>query len=136
MGVAYQALLNWSLYGRTIFDLSAGRNITYSYQDTEPYFLLNNVRLVVTQPLPGWFEFYGGYDWEHMAYSWSRDAIATQGRSDRVDKLTGVNGGLGMRLGRAFRVKVGVEKARRRSIEDPLQNFNRTRILSTVTVGS
>ena len=136
MGFAYQAMLNWSIYGRTTFDLGAGRNITYSYQDTEPYYLLTNARLLVTQPLPGWFEFYGAYDWQHLAYRWSRDAVATLGKSDRVDRLTGASGGFGMRLGEAFHMRVGVEKTRRRSIDDPLQNFSRTRILTTVTVGS
>ena len=38
--------------------------------------------------------------------------------------------------GAGFHVKIGVEKTRRQSVEDPLQNFNRTRILATVTVGS
>jgi hypothetical protein len=136
IGIAYQASLNWSIYGRTTFDLGAGRNISYSYQDTEPYYLLTNVRLLVTQPLPGWFELYGGYDWEHMAYKWRRGAAAPPGESDRVDRLSSASGGVGMRVGRLFRLKVGVEKTRRRSIEDPLQNFERTRILSTVTVGS
>ncbi|MEO5739880.1 MAG: outer membrane beta-barrel protein [Vicinamibacterales bacterium] len=136
MGIAYQALLNWALFGRTTFDLVAGRNISYSYQDTEPYYLLTNIRLLVTQPLPGWFELYGGYDWEHMAYRWSRNPDTRPEASDRVDKLTGANGGFGMRLGRSVHVKVGVEKTQRRSIQDPLQNFNRMRILSTVTVGS
>ena len=136
MGVAYQALLNWSLFGRTTFDLGAGRNISYSYQDTEPYYLLTNIRLLVTQPLLGWFELYGGYDWQHMAYRWRLDADAMTADADRVDRLTAANGGVGMRLGSAFHVKVGVEKTRRRSIEDPLQNFKRTRILTTVTVGS
>jgi hypothetical protein len=136
MGIAYQAQVSWSLYGRTTFDLGAGRSISYSYQDTEPYYLLSNVALIVTQPLPGWFELYGGYDWNHMAYGWLLDADATSSESDRVDRLTAVTGGVGMRLGRAFQLKVGVEKTRRRSIEDPLQNFKRTRILTTVTVGS
>jgi hypothetical protein len=136
LGVAYEALLNWSLFGRTTFDLGAGRNISYSYQDTEPYYLLTNVRLLVTQPLPGRFEFYGGYDWQHMAYRWGLDADATSSESDRVDRLSSANGGVGMRLGGVVYVKVGVEKTRRRSIEDPLQNFKRTRILTTVTVGS
>ena len=136
MGVAYQALLNWSLFGRTTFDLGAGRNVSYSYQDTEPYFLLTNVSLLATHPLPGWFELYGGYDWEHMAYRWRRGANPTLGDSDRVDTLTGARAGVGMRLGRVFHLRVGVEKTRRRSIEDPLQNFRRTRILSTVTLGS
>lgn len=136
MGVAYQALVNWSLFGRTTFDLGTGRNISYSYQDTEPYYLLNSVRLLVTQPLAGWFELYGGYDWQHMAYRWRLNADATSGESDRVDTLTAASGGVGMRLGQAFHVKIGMEKTRRRSIEDPLQNFKRTRILTTVTVGS
>ena len=102
MGIAYEALLNWSLFGRTTFDLGAGRNISYSYQDTEPYYLLTNVRLLVTQPLPGRFELYGGYDWEHMAYRWRRGVDATPGDSDRVDRLSAVNGGVGIRLGGTF----------------------------------
>ena len=135
-GVAYQAMLNWTLFGRTAFDLGAGRNISYSYQDTEPYYLLTNTRLVVTQSLPGWFELYGGYDWEHMAYRWSRGADPTPGNSDRVDTLAAANGGIGLRLGQTIHLKIGIDKTRRRSIEEPLQNFSRTRILSTVTLGS
>lgn len=134
-GFAYQGRVNWSLYGRTTFDLGAGRNISYSYQDTEPYYLLTNARLLVSQPLGGWFELYGGADWEHMAYQWRRGAKAAPGESDRVDTLTGANGGVGFRVG-SFHVRVGVEKTRRRSVEDPVQNFTRTRILSSVTLGS
>lgn len=135
-GLAYQATLNWTLFGRTSFDLGAGRNISYSYQDIEPFYLLTNARLAVSQPLPGWFEFYGGYDWDHMAYRWRRGADAALGQLDRVDRVNAVSGGVGIRLGRGFNVRLGVEKTRRRSVEDPLQNFNRTRFLSTVTVGS
>ena len=127
-GVAYQAMLNWTLFGRTAFDLGAGRNISYSYQDTEPYYLLTNARLVVTQSLPGWFELYGGYDWEHMAYRWRRGADPTPGDSDRVDTLAAANGGIGLRLGQTIHLKIGIDKTRRRSIEEPLQNFSRTRI--------
>jgi hypothetical protein len=132
-GLAYLAQVNWSLYGSTTFDLASGRNITYSYQDSEPYYLLTNVKLLITQPLPGWFEFYGGYDWQHMAYRWKR-GFEVPDESDRVDKLTAATAGAGVRIGSRFRMRVGVEKTQRRSIEDPLQNFNRTRILSTVTV--
>lgn len=135
-GVAYQATLSWSLYGRTAFDLGAGRNISYSYQDTHPYYLLTNVRLTVTQPLAWRFELHGGVDWDHMAYTWGRGGEAALGESDRVDTLTGGTGGIGVLIGRGFHLRVGVEKTRRRSVEDPRQNFKRTRILSTVTVGS
>lgn len=135
-GMAYTAVLNWTLYGRTSFDFGAGRNVTYSYQDTEPYYLLTNARLLVSHPLPARFELYGGGDWEHMAYQWRRGAAAAQGKSDRVDTLASVNGGVGILLGRSMHVRVGVEKTRRRSVVDPLQNFDRMRILTTVTLGS
>jgi hypothetical protein len=135
-GMAYQAILNWSLYGRTAFDLGAGRNISYSYQDTEPYYLLTNVRLDVTQPIGGRFELYGGLNLDHMAYRWRRGVPVAEGESDRVDTLRGGSGGIGVQLGRGFHFRVGVEKMRRRSVEDPRQNFDRTRILSAVTVGS
>jgi hypothetical protein len=136
-GVAYQASVKWALYGRTAFDLGAGRNISYSYQDTEPYYLLTNVHLGVMQPLAWRFDLYGGLDWDHMAYRWRRGgAAAAPGQSDRVDIVSGGSGGVGIRLGRGFRVRVGLEKMRRRSVEDPGRNFDRTRILSSVTVGS
>ena len=135
-GLAYQALVNWSLYGRTTFDLGAGRNINYSYLDTEPYYLLTNVRLVVSQPLGERWEVYGGYDWEHMAYRWRRGAAMARADRDRVDTLTAASGGVGVRLGRGFHLRIGVEKTQRRSVADPLQNFDRTRILSNLVVGS
>lgn len=132
-GLAYQASLNWALYGRTGFQLTAGRNISYSYLDTEPYYLLTNARLTVGQPLFGRFDVYGGVDWDHMAYRWRPGVIDA---SDRVDTLRSLSAGIGVNLGRGFRVRTGIEKTRRRSVEDPRQNFSRTRILTTVTVGS
>jgi hypothetical protein len=135
-GLAYQAVLNWSLYGRTTFDLGAGRNISYSYLDTEPYYLLTNIRLAVAQPLLGRLELYAGGDWDHMAYRWGLGATGPLGETDRVVTMLGGTAGVGVNLGRGFRVRVGVEKTRRRSAEDAIQNFDRTRILSTMTIGS
>jgi len=135
-GVALQAALNWTLFGRTTFDLGGGRNISYSYQDTDPFYQLTNVRLLVGQPLAGRFEVYGGGAWDHMAYRWHRGVPGPAGESDRVDTLTSASGGFGFNFGRGFKVRIGVEKTRRKSVEDPLQDFRRTRILSTVTVGS
>jgi hypothetical protein len=135
-GLAYQAGVNWSLYGQTVFDVESGRNISYSYQDTEPYYLLTNVRLTVRQPLGLGLELYGGGDWEHMSYRWHQDANPAVSESERVDTLAAVNGGVGVRLGRSLLVRFGVERTRRRSVEDPVQNFSRTRIMSNVTLGS
>ena len=130
-------LLNWSLFGRTAFDLGAGRNISYSYQDTEPYYLLTNVRLLVSPTPPGTVRALRrlrlGAHGVPMA---TRRRLRRRANRTASTRLTAANGGVGIRLGRSFHLRIGVEKTRRRSIEEPLQNFSRTRILSTVTVGS
>jgi hypothetical protein len=133
-GLAYTAALNWALYERTTFDLSAGRSISYSYLDTEPYYLLNGVRLTVGQPIFGRFQIYGGYDWQRMAYQWRRGAPADAG--DRVDTMRTGSAGVAVNFGRGFSVRAGLEKTRRRSVEDPLQNFNRTRLVASLVMGS
>ena len=135
-GLAYQVLVDWLLYERTSFDLGAGRNISYSYQETEPYYLLTNLRLQVSQPIGLGLELYGGGDWEHMAYKWHQDGQPAAGESDRVDTLWAVNGGFGVRMGSNLHIRVGAEHTRRQSVVDPVQNFSRTRILSSVTLGS
>jgi len=135
-GLAYQAVLGWSLFGRTAFDLGAGRNISYSYRDTEPYYLLTNAQLTVGHPLFAGLEVYGGVNWDHMSYRWKRIAAGPLGESDSVVTVKGANGGVGFDLGHGFKAKVGVEKLRRRSADDPIQNYDRTRFLTTVTVGS
>jgi hypothetical protein len=136
MGLAYQASLNWSLYGRTRFDLGAGRNISYSYLDTEPYYQLTNARLQITQPLAGRLDVFASANFDHMAYRWNLEGSVADSDSHRVDTVAGVSGGLGIHLANGFNLRVGVESTRRRSVEDPLQNYRRTRILSTLTVGS
>ena len=135
-GVAYLAGLNWSMFGRTAFDVTAGRNINYSYLETEPYYLLSNARVSVGQPIFGPVHVYGGYDWEHMAYKWSRGFGLPAAGRDRVDTMKSASAGVGVNFGRGFSMRIGLEKTRRRSVEDPRQNFDRMRVLSTVTVGS
>jgi hypothetical protein len=135
-GLAYQAILNWSLFGRTLFDLAAGRNISYSYRDTEPYYLLTNTRLTAGHPLFAGLEVYGGVTWDHMSYRWKRLEVAPLGESDSVVTVRGANGGVGFDLGHGLKARVGVEKLRRRSADDPIQNYDRTRFLTTMIVGS
>jgi hypothetical protein len=94
------------------------------------------VRLTVSQPLAWRFELYGGGSRDHMAYSWHRGALGPSGESDRVDTMTSATGGVGIQLPRGFQFRAGIEKTRRRSVEDPRQDFTRTRLLSTVTIGS
>ena len=134
-GLIFESLVNWSFWGRTTFDVSGRRNINYSYQDTEPMYLQTGARLMVTQRLVGPLNLQGSAERQHLTYRWRRGVSPTPRSSTREDTADVFGGGVLVDFGRGFTVLVGVEKARRRSIEDPLQNFNRTRLISNFTVG-
>jgi hypothetical protein len=134
-GVVTEGALNWSVASMTTFDLGVARNVSYSYQDTEPYYLQTGGRLAVTQRLFGPLSLVGSVDRQVLSYRWRRGGIPTLGSEDRTDVADTLSGGLSVSLGRGFAVLVGAEKTRRHSSEDARQNFNRTRLLSTVTVG-
>ncbi len=134
-GLIFEGLLNWSILGRTTFDLSARRNINYSYQDTEPMYLQTGARLMVTQRLFGSFSLQGSAERQHLTYQWQRGVPPAPGSQTREDTAHIFGAGVLVDLGRGFTVFVGAEKAQRRSVEDLRQNFNRTRLISNFTVG-
>lgn len=139
-GITAGGSLNWTLYNRTVFDVGLNRNVSYSYQDSEPYYVLTNGSLSVGQPLMGPLSLQGSASYDHMAYRWRRGVApvssSASGSLPRTDSETTLRGGVGLNLKRGFTVVVSVERSRRRSVEDPLQNYRKTRLLSTVTVGS
>jgi hypothetical protein len=132
----YDASLNWSLFGRTTFDLNGSRDTRYSYLDTEPYYLLTGARLNVSQHLFGPIDLLGGADFEHMSYRWHRGIAAQIDAVDGSNTRTDVSAGIAVTLGRSFRFTVTADQTRRRSTEDVRQNFRRTRLLSSVNIGS
>jgi hypothetical protein len=134
-GLILEGALNWSIMGRTTFDLSVGRNVNYSYLDTEPIYLQTGARLLVTHRLVGPLSLQGSADRQHLSFRWRRGVSPTPGSEDREDTADVFGGGVIVNLGRGFAVMVGAEKARRHSVEDPRQNFDRTRLLSNVTIG-
>ena len=128
--------LNWAFGPRTLFDLVLDRNINYSYDDQQPYYLQTGARLTVAQRLVGPVGVQGTAERQHLAYRWRRGVAPAPGVSpDRVDTYDVLVGGVSVRLGQGFTVLVGVEKSLRQSSDDPRQNFRRTRLLSTLTLG-
>ncbi len=134
-GLVMEGALNWSIAGRSTFDLGARRNVNYSYQDTEPMYLQTGVRLVVTQRLFGPIGIQGSAERQFLSYRWRHGVSPTPGAELREDTSDVYGGGVLVDLGRGFSVLLGAEKARRHSAADPRQNFNRTRLLSSVTIG-
>jgi hypothetical protein len=134
-GLILEGALNWSVMARTTFDVSIKRNVNYSYQDTEPMYLQTGGRVVVTHRLFGPIGLQGSVERQHLTYRWRRGVPPTPGSDAREDTADVFGGGVLVDLGRGFTALVGAEKAQRRSVQDPRQNFNRTRLISNITIG-
>jgi hypothetical protein len=136
LGPIYEASLNWSLFGRTTFDVSGTQDTRYSYQDSTPYYLLTGARLNIAQRLFGPVDLLGGADWQHLLYRWHHGLSAEEIGVNRTETMKVVSGGVGVNLGHGFRVTLRGERTERRSPQNPRQNYQRNRLLSSVTIGS
>jgi hypothetical protein len=132
-GLIMEGTLNWIVMGVTTFDLVVGRNVNYSYDASQPYYLQTGTRLTVTQRVFGPVSLQGTADHQQLAYRWQRGVDPLS--QDRVDTSAIWSGGVLVRMGRGFNVLVGAEKTRRNSPEDVTFNYNRTRLLSNVVIG-
>jgi hypothetical protein len=134
-GIVLEGVLNWSIASRTLFDLTVGRNVNYSYQDAELYYLQTGVRLTVSQRLAGPFGLQGTAERQHLSYRWHQSVSPTRGFDDRIDTATLFSAGVVLHVGRGVSVLMGAEKTKRTSSVDVRQRFERIRLLSTLTVG-
>jgi hypothetical protein len=134
-GVIVEGQLTWSVSSATTFDVAMRRRVNQSYQELEPYYLLTGTRVALTQRVFGPVGVLGSADRQHMSYQWTRGSVAIPGSEHRVDTADTFGGGVTVYLGRGFSVLAGAEHTRRHSVEDPRQNYRRTRLLSNVTIG-
>jgi hypothetical protein len=132
-GVVAAAALNWSLFGRTSFGVQATRNVGYSYLETAPYYLATGTHFDVAQPLFGPIALLGNVDWTRLTYDWPGAGAEHAGR---VDVTKRGSGGIGVTFRRGLSVNILAERTLRRSNTDPRQNYEGTRIVGSVTVGS
>jgi len=128
--------VNWTLWNRTTFDVQAQRQISFSYYDAQPYYLLTNARLSITQKIFGPVDLIAGAERQFLSYRFRRGQVAGTDFAPDEAVRNVVTGGVGVTLRRGFRVVVSGERTVRTSPFDPEGNFSRTRLLSTVTIGS
>ena len=129
-GVVVQILAGYTLLERTKFDLDLTRDVQYSYEDLEPYYLSNGGRLTVTHRLVGPFEIQGIVGRQSLGYR----NTAAQGtvRSDTVETY---GAGVGYWLRPLLRAGFNWEQTRRQS-EIPGRRYDRRRLFASLTYGS
>jgi len=136
-GVVADLGLSYTLLGSTSFGVSFRRDLTYSYEERQPFFIDNSPGVSIRRALGGRFDVIVSADRHTYEY---RDLLDTAlpeeiPTAPRVDTTWNYAASLGYRLGDAGRVGVGASYWQRESTTIRLRNYDNLRMGATVTYG-
>lgn len=133
-GLVMQGALSHTFFERTKVDLFLSRDVQYSFELNEPYYLNTGFRVVVTQQVREDLDLKltGGRDrLDYRAEEAVADALPDVERTDRADLI---DFGVGYRYRPELRLGFDVEFARRSS-ERLGRDYSRTRFFGSMTYG-
>jgi hypothetical protein len=129
-GLMVQVGIGYTLMGGTKFDVELGRDVQYSFEDLEPYYLSTLGRLTITYQLVGPLDIQALAGRQTMAYRHRQ--LQGDARRDQVETY---GGGAGYRLRTTMRLGVTWEINRRLSAVDE-RGYERRRVYASLTYGS
>jgi hypothetical protein len=107
------------------------RDVRFSFEELEPYYLSTGGRITATQRVAGPVDVQGTAGRYNMAY---REFDAGDAASRR-DWTTVYGGGMGFRFGDIMRLGVNAEWSRRRSDERSDRRYDRRRVFASLSYG-
>jgi hypothetical protein len=131
-GLVAQATIRYAYQDRTVATGRYVRDVDYSVEEAEPYYLLNAATLTVTQRIGGPFDLQGILGRESRSYR-ARAGAAPAG-DDASDTLTTASAGVGYRLGESTRIGFNVEFTTRDALHTN-RPYDRRRIYTTLNYG-
>jgi hypothetical protein len=124
--------LSYSLLGATRFSVRVLRDVQYSFDVNQPYYLETGVDGSIAQQIFGPFDVVGRLGMHSLAY---RDRAGTAALvADRVDSVRTYGAGLGYHLGKDLRLGFNVDRSRRVS-EVARRRYSGFRFGTSVTYG-
>jgi hypothetical protein len=135
-GVVVQGSLTHTFGEWTKVELSLSRDVQYSFEETEPYYLTTGFRVVVTQQVGESFDVRGIVGRDRLDYREETTPGAPSGSDSgtRVDRASVLGAGVGYRFQANLRTGIDVEFARRTS-DRPDREYDRTRVFASLTYG-
>lgn len=112
-GTTVSASLSLVTPARTTVSVEAIRDLEYSFEESQPYYVLTGTAASVIQPVVGPLDVFGRVGYHRLAYRSDLSGRAPAG--DRLDQVVIVGGGPGYRLGERLRMTLDLEHHSRRS---------------------
>jgi hypothetical protein len=128
-GLVVQGTLSHAIGELTKVDLAVSRDVQYSFEETEPYYLLSSIRVTVTRQIRETLDIRGAVGREQLDY---RARFA--GTDERRDSWQMISAGVGFRYRPHIRLGVDLEFAKRSS-DRADREYDRTRLLGSLTYG-
>jgi Putative beta-barrel porin 2 len=124
--------LSYVAFGATRFAATVSRDVQYSFDNNQPYYLQTAVNGSIAQQLFGPFDVIGRAGTASLAYQDRAGAIVQI--SNRVDHVRTYGAGIGYHMGKDLRLGLNVDEDRR--ISDVQQRqYNNLRIGTSITYG-
>ena len=114
-GLVANAELSYTFRGMTRFTAGLSRDIFFSFEVLEPFYIQPGFTLSVTQQVTGPWDVQARAGWYRLEYQAAQplEGVTSAGRVDRYNTF---GGGIGYRMGRDVRVGFNVDYFRRESI--------------------
>jgi hypothetical protein len=109
------------------------RDISYSYESTQPYYVLTDLGLEVTQRITTRWDLVGDVGRQWLGYRQVQVGMITT--DDRLDTSYRIGGGTGYTLGENVRIGVNVDYYHRSSNTIDLRQYNGLRVGGSFTYG-
>ena len=126
-GLVADGALTYTFADVTQIAAQFSRNVNYSFEVDEPYYVETGATLTITQQLLGPLDIVGGAGRQRLSYQTFVDRA-----TDRADTVTTYRLGVGYRLGETLRFGVDGELTKRRSTTRPDRRYDRTRFYGSV----
>jgi hypothetical protein len=132
-GLVANAALDYTLGDSTRFAFTADRDVTYSYEPVQPYFVAGGYGLEVARRLVGRTDVAVGASWHR--YSYRNLAGSAPADRAREDSLRTVSASVGYRVGRVRRLGFGLLHHRRHSNNATHRDYEGLRLMATAEYG-
>jgi hypothetical protein len=135
-GLVAELGLSYTLLGSTTFGVSYSRDLTYSYEELQPFFVNQSAGASVRRALGPRFDVLVSADRHYYEYQQAvADVVVALPATPRADITWNYAGSVGYRLGRDGRIGLGASYWTRESTTKRFRDYDNLRFGTTVTYG-